>query len=232
VAGERALDLATGTGNAALLVARRGASATGVDAAQRLLEVGRERAARERLEVEFLLGDLLEPPVPARAFELVLSNFGVIFAADPARALDAIAKALAPGGRVLLTAWVPQGPISAILGVFAQAVDSATGAERAERFPWHEPQAVGELAGPYGASVSAHEEQLEFTAASARDFLDEGERDHPLAPARRKLLERAETYAATYEEALAVLEQANEDPAGFRVRSPYRVLELRDFGSA
>ena len=52
--GERVLDLATGTGNAALAAARRGARVTGVDSATRLLEVARGRAAAEELAIEFV----------------------------------------------------------------------------------------------------------------------------------------------------------------------------------
>lgn len=228
-AAERVLDLGTGTGNAALAAARRGASVTGVDSASRLLEVARSRAAAESLEIEFVAGDMLDPPVPARSCDLALSNFGVTFASDPQRALDAIAHALRPGGRALLTAWVPQGPIDAILGVFARASAEASGRQAPARFPWHEPDAVATLATAYGAEVLAHDEQLRITASSPEEYLELGERDHPLSAARRVPLERAGTYHATCERALAVLQDANEDPGGFRVHSPYRVLELRDF---
>jgi SAM-dependent methyltransferase len=216
--GERVLDLATGTGNAALAAARRGALATGVDSAARLLEVARTRAGADGLDAEFLAGDMLEPPVAAESYDLVLSAFGVIFAADPSRALAAVATALRPGGRALVTAWVPDGAISAVLGLFARAVADANDARPAERFPWHEAQAVAELARPYGAKVRVHDEELAIRAASPREYLDLGERDHPLSPSRRAPLERAGTYAATYEEALAILERANEDPDGFLVQ--------------
>ncbi len=225
--GERVLDLATGTGNAALAAARRGAVVTGVDAAPRLLEVARSRARALGLEVEFLSGDLHEPPVPDGSFELVLSCFGVTFASDPPRALDAIARTLRPSGRVLLTAWVPRGPIAAILAVFAEAVAEATGRAAPPRFPWHEPEALAGLPEIHGADVRAHEEQLRITAASPEEYLALGERDHPLSAARREPLQRAGTYEATCERALTVLAEANEDPGGFVVHSPYRVIELR-----
>ncbi len=231
-AGERVLDLGTGTGNAALAAARRGSCVTGVDSAPRLLEVARSRAAAEELEIGFVAGDLLEPPLPAGSCELALSAFAVIFVPDPQRALDAIARVLGPGGRALLTAWVPRGPIDAILGVFARAVAEASGRQAPARFPWHEPDAVAGLAGAHGAEVLAYDEQLQINASSPQQYLELGERDHPLSPARREPLERAGTYAATCERALAVLEDANEDPAGFRVHSPYRVIELRGFHSS
>ena len=227
--GERVLDLGTGTGNAALLAARRGAHATGVDSAARLLEVARARAVAERLDAEFVLGDLLEPPVPNGSFEIALSVFGVIFAADPARAMQGIARALRPGGRALLAAWVPEGPISTMVGAFARAAAQASGREPPPRFEWHEPDAVAELAREFGAEVGSHEEQLEITASSPEEYFELGERDHPMSLAGRPLLERAGTYEATRDRALAILREANEDPGGFRVHSPYRVIELRGF---
>jgi SAM-dependent methyltransferase len=55
--GERALDVACGTGNGALELARAGASAVGVDQAERLVAVAADRAAEAGLDVEFLVGD-------------------------------------------------------------------------------------------------------------------------------------------------------------------------------
>jgi ubiquinone/menaquinone biosynthesis C-methylase UbiE len=55
---ERVVDLATGTGNAALLAARAGAVASGVDSAPRLIDVARARAAAEGVEASFVVGDM------------------------------------------------------------------------------------------------------------------------------------------------------------------------------
>src|ERR1700760_1204208 len=103
--GDRFLDLACGTGNAALLAAGSGASVIGVDAAPRLL------ALALGVEAEFRQGDLLELPVPDAGADIVVSVFGVIFAPDRERALKEVARACAPGARVFVTAWVPAGPI-------------------------------------------------------------------------------------------------------------------------
>ena len=81
--GEVVIDLACGTGNAALLAAARGARVVGVDAAPRLLEVARERARASGAEVEFRESDLLDLPVADGAADVVVSVFGVIFASDP-----------------------------------------------------------------------------------------------------------------------------------------------------
>ena len=82
--------MATGTGNAALLAARVGAAATALDGAPRLIEIARGRAAAEGIEASFVVGDLHGLPFDDGAFEIALSVFGLIFAADPRRAFDEI----------------------------------------------------------------------------------------------------------------------------------------------
>ncbi|HET9763719.1 MAG TPA: class I SAM-dependent methyltransferase, partial [Casimicrobiaceae bacterium] len=136
-AGERVLDIATGTGNAALAAAREGATATGVDAAPRLIEVARQRAAADRLDASFVVGDLHELPFEPGAFDCVVSVFGIIFAADSQRAVAELMRVLAPGGRSLISVWVPAGPIDAMVGVFMRAVAQATGSQ-SPGFAWND----------------------------------------------------------------------------------------------
>ena len=188
-AGDRVLDLATGTGNAALAAARHGASVTGVDSAARLLEVARSRAAAEGLELEFVSGDLLDPPLPAGSCDLALSSFGVIFTSDPERAIDAIARALRPGGRALLTAWVPRGPIDADLAVFAQAVAQATGRAGAGALSLARAGRGGRpRRGVRRRGAGATTSSCGSPPPRRQEYLELGERDHPLSPARRETL--------------------------------------------
>ena len=112
--GERVVDLATGTGNAALLAAGAGALATGVDTAPRLIDVARSRAEAEGVDASFVVGDIQALPFDDGSFEVALSVFGLIFAADPSRAFDEMIRVLGPAGRALFSVWVPAGPISAI----------------------------------------------------------------------------------------------------------------------
>jgi SAM-dependent methyltransferase len=224
--GERLLDVATGTGNGALVAARRGAIVTGLDASPRLIEVAGQRAAGERLDVSFLVGDMHDLPFDGGSFDCALSVFGVIFAADPARAVAELARVLAPGGRALITAWVPAGAIDAMVGVFMRAVAQAAG-PRPDRFPWHEPHAVQKVLDPYSVSVRWHEGELAITAPSPEEYLEAQERSHPMSVASRPLLERAGAYAAARTEALGVLRAGNESTRSFRVTSRYRVIEIR-----
>ena len=81
--GSASSDVACGAGNGAIAAARRTWDATvGLDYVPALLERGRERAAAERLEVEFVQGDAQELPFEDESFDVVMSIFGAMFAPD------------------------------------------------------------------------------------------------------------------------------------------------------
>lgn len=102
--GERVLDLATGTGNAALLAAQSGAAVTGIDASPRLIDVARGRAAQARTGASFVVADLQALPFPGNMFDVALSVFGLIFAPDAERAFAEMIRVLRPDGRALVSA--------------------------------------------------------------------------------------------------------------------------------
>jgi ubiquinone/menaquinone biosynthesis C-methylase UbiE len=109
-AGERVLDVACGHGNVALAAARRTwEPVVGLDYVPELLERGRERAAAERFEIEFVEGDAQEMPFEDESFDAVLSTFGVMFAPDQQRAANELLRVCRAGGRIGLGCWVPDG---------------------------------------------------------------------------------------------------------------------------
>jgi ubiquinone/menaquinone biosynthesis C-methylase UbiE len=116
--GERVVDVGCGTGNAALLAAARGARVTGVDPAQRLLEVARQRAANDGVDATFVEGTASALPLGDASAEIVMSVFGAIFTDDPVAAGAEMARVTIPRGRIFLTAWMPQGPIVDCVGIF------------------------------------------------------------------------------------------------------------------
>ncbi|HZY70194.1 MAG TPA: methyltransferase domain-containing protein [Thermoplasmata archaeon] len=120
-AGARLLDVATGSGNTALAAARRRAHVTGVDIVPALLDAARARAEVDGLEMEFRVGAAEQLPFPDRLFAVVLSTFGAMFAPDSARAAHEMARVCAPGGRVGIAAWVPDG----YFGRLARLLDEA-----------------------------------------------------------------------------------------------------------
>jgi SAM-dependent methyltransferase len=108
-AGSRVIDVACGNGNAALAAARSGTEVVGVDYVPALLEDARVRAAAERLDVEFVLGDAETLPVPDDDFDALLSVFGTMFAPDQQRTADEVVRVTRSGGTVALASWTPDG---------------------------------------------------------------------------------------------------------------------------
>lgn len=97
--GERALDLASGTGDLAFAAAARGAKVTGLDLTHRMLQLARQR--HDVPPVEFISGDMCDLPLASVSFDLVTTGYGLRNVPDLDRAIDEIARVLKPGGRLL-----------------------------------------------------------------------------------------------------------------------------------
>ena len=108
--GEKVLDVACGSGNGAIAAARRAwGNTTGADFVPALLERGRERAAAERLEIEFVEGDAESLPFEDESFDVVMSIYGAMFAPDQQQAASELLRVCKPGGRIGMANWVPDG---------------------------------------------------------------------------------------------------------------------------
>jgi 2-polyprenyl-3-methyl-5-hydroxy-6-metoxy-1,4-benzoquinol methylase len=105
--GARVLDVATGTGNLALPLARQGAIVTGVDIATNLLAQARERAATEGLNATFDEGDAEQLPYADVSFDAVVTMFGAMFAPRPELVAHELARVLKPGGLLAMANWNP-----------------------------------------------------------------------------------------------------------------------------
>jgi ubiquinone/menaquinone biosynthesis C-methylase UbiE len=121
VPGERVLDVACGSGNAALAAARRAwGNTVGVDFVPALLERGRERAAAERLDVEFVEGDAADLPFGEGEFDVVTSVFGAMFAPDQEKAAAELLRVCKPGGRIGMANWTPAGSVGGMFMTVAK----------------------------------------------------------------------------------------------------------------
>jgi ubiquinone/menaquinone biosynthesis C-methylase UbiE len=118
--GNRVLDVACGTGNAAIPAAVAGAKVTGLDITPELFADARRRAADAGVEIEWIEGDAEELPFEDAAFDVVVSTFGCMFAPNHAAAAAEIARVLAPGGRIGIAAWQPQGSIGQFFATIAK----------------------------------------------------------------------------------------------------------------
>lgn len=113
VPDERVLDVACGSGNGAIAAARRawGGNVVGCDFVPALLERGRERAAAERLDVEFVEGDASDLPFDDAEFDVVMSTFGAMFAPDQEKTAAELLRVCKSGGRVGMANWVPDSGV-------------------------------------------------------------------------------------------------------------------------
>lgn len=121
VPGESVLDVACGSGNGAIAAARRTLAKTvGADYVPALLERGRERAAAERLEVEFVEADAQQLPFEDGRFDAAMSIFGAMFAPDQAKTAAELLRVVRPGGRIGMANWTPEGAIGKMFRVTAK----------------------------------------------------------------------------------------------------------------
>ena len=114
-AGERVLDVATGTGNLAIPAARTGALVTGVDIAPNLIAQAKARAAAEGLAIRLDVGDAESLGYDDDEFDTAVSMFGAMFAARPERAASELLRVVRPGGRIAMANWTPTSFIGEML---------------------------------------------------------------------------------------------------------------------
>ena len=142
-AGQRVLDVATGSGNAALAAARRWCEVTAVDWVAALLERGRERAAAERVQITFQEGEAEHLPFAAASFDVVLSTFGVMFAPDQEQAANELLRVCRSGGKIGLASWSPEGFVGQCFRVVARHMPPAPGLRAPTE--WGTEERVNEL---------------------------------------------------------------------------------------
>lgn len=226
--GDRVVDLGCGIGNAALIAAARGARVTGIDPARRLLDIAAARADELGLDVAFLEGRAEEIPLEDGVADLLLSVFGVVFAEDAGAAAAEMARVTSVGGRIVFSAWIPQGPISEAARIGREAIAGVLGLEEpAPSFAWHDQEALAESFAKHGFAVTTEEHPYVFTAASPQVWIEEETRNHPLQVAGAAVLESRGEAEAVRERIREHFEAANEDPSAFKVTSRYVVVTAR-----
>ena len=169
-AGWRVLDVATGSGNAAIAAARHGCTAVGVDYVPTLLESGRRRAEAEGLSVELLDGDAEALPFPDSSFDAVTSVFGSMFAPDHAKAAAELLRVCRPGGTIALASWTPDGFIGDLFRTVAAHVPPPAGVQ--SPMLWGTEAHLRTLFGDAIASLEVEERTFTFRFESAQEFVD------------------------------------------------------------
>jgi len=203
--GNRVLDVGCGTGNAALTARRAGANVVGLDLAHGMLELARDNASlAAEADISWLTGDAEALPVPDDAFDVVLSNFGHVFAPDSTRAGAELRRVTKPGGRVCFTAWSPNGVVGDLTEVLTDHVAEAP-SDPWSHLQWGEPAFVRDQFADV-TDCSFQRRLLEFRYATPHHFWREfAEESGPLSPVLRRMNDD-DARAALRRDAVAALE--------------------------
>ncbi|GAA0661299.1 class I SAM-dependent methyltransferase [Streptomyces thermocarboxydovorans] len=113
--GDRVLDVAAGSGNAAVPAALAGAEVVASDLTPELLETGRRLAEKQGAELRWQEADAEALPFDHASFDVVLSCVGVMFAPHHQKAADELLRVCRPGGTVALLSWTPEGFLGSML---------------------------------------------------------------------------------------------------------------------
>lgn len=115
--GMKVLDVACGSGNLTVVAAAKGAEVTGLDIAENLLATARRRAEEAGLNIKFDHGDAEAMPYGDNSFDLVMSQFGAMFAPRPEVTASELLRVCKPGGRVAMANWTPEGFVGDLFAV-------------------------------------------------------------------------------------------------------------------
>jgi SAM-dependent methyltransferase len=169
-AGQRVLDVAAGNGNVSLAAARRFCDVTSTDYVPALLERGRERAAADRLPMEFREADAEALPFADASYDAVVSTFGVMFTPDQDRAAAELARVCKPGGKIGLANWTPGGFIGQLFKTIGKHVPPAAGAKSPAL--WGTKARLDELFGKAAKSIDAESRHFAFRYRSPEHFVE------------------------------------------------------------
>ena len=168
-AGQNVLDVACGTGVVAITAARTGARVRGIDLTPELLERARENARVANVEIDFREGDAEALPFEDASFDVVLSQFGHMFAPRPEMALAGMLRVLKSGGTIAFATWPPELLIG---GTFRLAAGYMPPPPPGVSPPplWGDPAIVRERLGSSVKAVVFDRACMHFPALSVQNY--------------------------------------------------------------
>jgi SAM-dependent methyltransferase len=213
--GDHVLDLATGTGEVAVRAAKLGAKVTAIDIASPMIEKARRRAEEAGADISFDVGDAEYLPYEDACFDVVVSNFGLIFAPDHANVASELARVSCPGARLGFTAWKPNRKLGELYRRFTE--DPIEGRESYE---WGREDHVEDMLG--------EDFDLEFEDGTLWLEADSAEEIWTLfsesAPPVIALVQRLDAQQAeAFHQAFVELYESYRDDSG-AIRAPRRYL--------
>ncbi|MEJ8855567.1 class I SAM-dependent methyltransferase [Variovorax robiniae] len=167
--GDEVLDVATGTGVVAITAARAGAKVSALDLTPELIEAARENgqvAGHE--EITWSVGDAEQLPYPDATFDVVLSQFGHMFAPRPDVTIAEMRRVLKPGGRVAFATWPPEHLVGRMFALIGRHSPPPPGAAPPPQ--WGNPAIVTERLAPHFEAPFFGRAAMYFPALSIPHF--------------------------------------------------------------
>ncbi len=218
-AGHHVLDVGAGTGNATLAAASAGARVTGIDPAEGLIEIARDRVAMLDADITFLEGTAERLPVSDDVADVTLSAFGIIFSADPPAAIGEMCRTTRPAGTVAFTTWRPTGAVNDAAEVLLDHVPARDDPPR-----WGDDTWLESLLADAGLErIAIVDRRLRIRSDSPAGFFALLESDHPVWRAIRRSVSESE-WDEIRAKSVAALEAGNEDQSAFLATSVYALV--------
>ncbi|MGN7202509.1 class I SAM-dependent methyltransferase [Arthrobacter sp. SAFR-044] len=160
---QRVLDVAAGTGNAAIPAAMMGAKVVASDLTPELFEAGRKEAANRGVSLEWQEADAEALPFGDAEFDAVMSCIGVMFAPHHQAAADELVRVCKPGGSIGLLCWTPEGFIGQMFAAMKPfAPPPPPGAQPSPL--WGSEEHIRELLGGRITDVHTRKQNLAVTS--------------------------------------------------------------------
>lgn len=169
-AGQKMLDVAAGNGNASLAAARRWCDVVSTDYVPALLGRARERAAAERLKIEFQEADAEALPFPDGGFDAVVSTFGVMFTPDQDKAAAELMRVCRPGGKIGLANWTRDGFIGHVFKTIGKHLPPPAGIKSPAL--WGTRARIEEMFGAHASSIKTESRNFVFRYRSPEHWLE------------------------------------------------------------
>src|SRR5689334_10593132 len=168
---EHVLDVATGSGNAALAAARRGCEVVGIDYVPALLDRARRRRDAEGLDAQFIEGDAEALPFGDGQFDVVSSVFGAMFAPNQEQTAAELLRVTRSGGRIGLASWTPDGFIGQFFKTNGRHVPPPAGVRPPPQ--WGTPERLEELFGSASSEIRSERRTYTFRARTPELWIDQ-----------------------------------------------------------
>lgn len=167
-AGQSVLDVGCGTGVAAVTAARASAKVSALDLSPVLLQHGRQNAALAGVEIEFTEGDVEALPFADSTFDVVISQFGHMFAPRPDVTMAEMLRVLKPGGTVAFSTWPPEHYVGQMFALVGRFVPPPPGVAPPPQ--WGDPNIIRQRLGDAVTDIVFDRAVMSFPALSPQHY--------------------------------------------------------------